>query len=65
LHKSTHIVSNGAHEVPRVGDIWILYYARFAYHFTKFFIPKIEVLFQLGDMVFKVEAFGLSLRLVC
>jgi hypothetical protein len=65
LHKSTHIMSNGAHEVPRVGDIWVPYSVRSAYHFTRFFIPKIEVLFQPGDMVLKVEASGLSLQLVC
>jgi hypothetical protein len=34
-------------------------------HITKFFIPIIEVLFQAGDRIFRVEALGLSSRLVC
>jgi hypothetical protein len=65
LHKSTHIVSNGAKEVPRVGDIWILYFTRSPGHFTRFFIPGIEILSQLGDRILKVKASGLSSRLVC
>ncbi len=65
LHRSTHIVLDGAKEVFRVGDIWIPYFTRFVYHFTKFFIPKIEVLFQLGDKILRVEALGLSSKLVC
>jgi hypothetical protein len=64
-HKSTHIVSNGAKEVPRVGDIGILYFARSPNHFTKFFILGIKVLFQLGDEIFKVKPQGLASRLVC
>jgi len=64
-HKSTHIVSNGTKEIPRVGDIWIPYSTRSLDYFTKFFIPKIEVLFQLGDKILRVEACGLSSRLVC
>jgi hypothetical protein len=64
-HKFTHIVSNGAKEVPRVGDIWIPYYAKSLDHFTRFFIPEIEILFQLGDKILRVEACGLSSRLVC
>ncbi len=46
LHKPTHIVSNGTKEVPRVGDVWVPYSARSLDHFTSFFIPGIEVLFQ-------------------
>jgi hypothetical protein len=58
-------VSNGTKEVLRVGDIWIPYFARSLDHFTKFFIPEIEVLFQSGDKIIRVEALGLSSRLVC
>jgi hypothetical protein len=53
-------VSDGAKEVPRVGDIWIFYSARSLDHFTRFFIPGIEVLFQLSDGILRVEASGLS-----
>jgi len=65
LHKSTNIVSDGTKEVPRVGDIWIPYFIRSPDHFTKFFIPEIKILFQLGDRILRVEASGLSSRLVC
>jgi PhoPQ-activated pathogenicity-related protein len=58
-------VSNGAKEVPRVGDIWIPYSARSPNYFTRFFIPKIKVLFQSSDKIFKVEASNLSSQLVC
>jgi hypothetical protein len=59
-HKSTHILLNKTKEVPRVGNIWIPYSSRSPNHFTKFFIPEIEVLFQSGDMILKVEASNLS-----
>jgi hypothetical protein len=65
LHKSTYIVSDGAKEVPRVKDVWIPYFARSLDHLTRFFIPKIEVLFQPGDRILKVESSGLSSRFVC
>jgi hypothetical protein len=44
-HRSIHIVSNITKEIPRVGDIWIVHFVRSPYHFTRFFIPRIEVLF--------------------
>ncbi len=53
-------MSNGAKEDPRVGDIKIPYFARSPNHFTRFFIPGIEILFQSGDKIFRVEASGLS-----
>jgi hypothetical protein len=64
-HKSTHIVSNGAKEIPRVGDIWIPYSARSPDHFTRFFILEIEVLFQSDDRILRIETSGLSSRLLC
>jgi hypothetical protein len=64
-HKSTHIVSNGAKEVLKVGDIWIPYSIRSPYHFTRFFIFEIEILFQSSDRILRVEASGLSSQLVC
>jgi hypothetical protein len=49
---SPHIVSDKTKEIPRVGDIWIHHSTRFPNHFTKFFIPGIEVLFEIGDKFF-------------
>ncbi len=60
LHKSTHIMSDGAKEVPRVQNVWIPYSTRFLDHFTRFFILRIEIMFQLGDKILKVEASSLS-----
>jgi hypothetical protein len=65
LHRSNHIVSDKTKENPKVGDIWIPHSRRYFDHFTRFFIPEIEVLFQAGDKVLKVEASSLSSRLVC
>jgi hypothetical protein len=64
-HRSTRIMSDRAKEVPRVGDILIPNSARSPNHFTRFFMPEIEVLFQAGDKILRVEALGLSSRLVC
>ncbi len=47
-------------EIPKVGDIWILHSVRSLDDFIIFFMPGIEVLFQIGDMIFKVEVLGLS-----
>jgi hypothetical protein len=65
LHGSTHIASNKTKEIFRVGDIWIPHSTRSPNHFTKFFIPGIEVLFQIGDKIFRIEASNLSPQLVC
>jgi hypothetical protein len=46
---------NEAKEVPRVGNIWIPYSVRSLHHFTRFFIPEIEVLSQSGDRILRVE----------
>jgi hypothetical protein len=53
-------VSDKTKEIPRVGDIWILHFTRFLDHFTIFFMPGIEVLFQASDRIIKVEASGQS-----
>jgi len=59
-HRSTHIVSDKTKENPRAGDIWVLHFARSPNHFTRFFMPKIEVFFQASDKILKVKALGLS-----
>jgi len=53
-HKSTHIVLDTTKEIPRVEDISISHFARSPDHFTRFFILRIEVLFQVGDKILKV-----------
>ncbi len=58
-------MSNKTKEIPKVGDIYIPHSTRSPNHFTKFFIPGIEVLFQANDKILRIEALGLSSRLVC
>jgi hypothetical protein len=64
-HRSIHIVSDKTKEIPNIGDIWIFHYVRSPNHFTRFFILEIEILFQAGDRILRVEASGISSRLVC
>jgi len=54
LHRSIHIVLDRTKEIPRVGNISIPHSTRSLDHFIRFFILRIEVLFQVGDMIFKV-----------
>jgi hypothetical protein len=53
-------VLNRTKGVPRVGDILIPYSIKSPNHFTKFFIPEIEALFQASDRILRVDAFGIS-----
>jgi hypothetical protein len=47
-------------EIPRVGDIWIPYFTRSPNQFTIFLMFEIEVLFEAGDKIIKVEASSVS-----
>jgi len=47
-------------KLPKVEDIWVSHYAKYLHHFTCFFIPNIEVLFQARDKILKVESSGQS-----
>jgi hypothetical protein len=42
-------------EIPRVGDIWIPKDYACPNCFIKFFIPRIKRLFQVGDIILKVD----------
>jgi hypothetical protein len=52
------------HGVPRLGDIWIPKAAVSPNHFTRFYIPSVEDLFQTGDRFVKVEHAGSRSRLI-
>jgi hypothetical protein len=56
LHKDIDIAIAKIGEIPRAGDIWILQCARSPDHFTHFFIPRIENLFQIGDKILTTKA---------
>jgi hypothetical protein len=46
--------------ISKMEDVWIFNYAIFPNHFIHLFIPKVEELFQVGDKILRLEAFGLS-----
>jgi hypothetical protein len=49
--------------VPRLGDIWIPKSAISPNHFSRFYIPGVEDLFQIGDRI-RVEHGGSRSRLI-
>jgi hypothetical protein len=53
-HRSILIVLNTTKEIPRVGNISISHFVKSLDHFTRFFILRIEVLFQVGDKIPRV-----------
>jgi hypothetical protein len=50
--------------VPRLGDIWVPKSAVSPNHFTKFYIPSMEDLFQVGDHLVRVEHDGSRSRVI-
>ncbi len=44
----------------RMEEVWIFNYAIFPNHFIYLFILRVEELFQVGDKILTLEAFGLS-----
>jgi len=44
--------------VPRLGDVWVPKSAISPNHFTRFYIPGVEDLFQVGDHLVRVEHGG-------
>ncbi len=56
LHGDINIIIVRTREVLRVGDIWIPKCTRSPDHFTHFFIPRIEILFQTRDKILRTEA---------
>jgi len=52
------------HSVPRLGDIWIPKAPASPNHFPRFYIPRVEDLFQTGDRVVRVEHVRSRSRLI-
>lgn len=65
MHRSFVTRFGKINGVPRVEDVWIFNCVASPNHFTHFFIPKVEELFQIGKKTLRLETFGLSLCLVC
>lgn len=58
LCKVTPLFAERHRSVPRLGDIWIPKSVVTPNHFTRFYIPGVEDLFQIGDHLVKVEHGG-------
>jgi len=50
--------------VPRLGDIWVPKSAVSPNHFTRFYIPGVEYLFQIGDHLLRVEHCGSRFHII-
>ncbi len=49
---------------PKLGDILILVALRFEQHFIKFYIPRMEEIFIMGDKIIRVQHVGTTFRLM-
>lgn len=56
LHREDSFTFVRAVGLPKIRDIWVPHCVVSLNHFTCFFIPKIETLFQVGDKLLRVEA---------
>jgi len=64
LHRVTPSFAERHRNVPRLGDIWVPKSAVSPNHFTRFYIPGVEDLFQIGDHLVRVEHGGLRSRVI-
>jgi hypothetical protein len=48
--------------LPRVGDMWIPMATSSPFHCVRFFIPRIDVLFVVGDKIIKIDILEQSQR---
>jgi hypothetical protein len=54
----TPLFTERQRSVPRLGDIWVPKFTVSPNHFTRFYILGVEVLFQVGDHLVRVEHGG-------
>jgi len=64
LRTVTFLFAERQCSVPRLRDIWVPKSTVSPNHFTKFYIPGVEDLFQIGDHLVKVEHGGLRSRVI-
>jgi hypothetical protein len=64
LHRVTPLFVERQRAVPRLGDIWAPKSAVSPNHFTRFYIPSVEDLFQVGDHLVKMEHSGSRSRVI-
>jgi len=64
LHRVTPLFAERQRSVPRLGDIWVPKSAVSPNHFTRFYIPSVEDLFQIGDHLVRMEHDGSRARVI-
>ncbi len=64
LRRVTPLFAERQCSVPRLGDIWVPKSTVTPNHFTRFYIPGVEDLFQIGDHFVKVEHGGSKSRVI-
>jgi len=64
LRRVTPLFAERQRSVPRLGDIWVPKSVVSPNHFTKFYIPGVEDLFQIGDHLVRVEHGGSRSRVI-
>jgi len=64
LRKVTPLFAERQSGVPRLGDIWVPKSAVSPNYFTRFYIPGVEDLFQIGDHLVRVEHGGSRSRVI-
>jgi hypothetical protein len=64
LRRITPLFAERQCSVPKLGDIWVPKSAVSPNHFTRFYIPGVKDLFQVGDHLVKVEHGGLKSRVI-
>jgi hypothetical protein len=50
--------------VPKLGDIWNLVAMRYEQHFVKFYIPRMEEMFGVGNIIIRVKHVRATFRLM-
>jgi hypothetical protein len=64
LRRVTPIFAKRQRSVLRLGDIWIPKSPVSPNHFSRFYIPGVEDLFQTGDRVVRIEHAGSRSHLI-
>jgi hypothetical protein len=64
LRRVTPLFAERQRSVPRLGNIWVPKSVVSPNHFTRFYIPGVKDLFQVGDHLVRVEHGGSRSRVI-
>jgi hypothetical protein len=65
LHKISVSNFERKNKVTRLGDIWVPMLVFSPNHFPRLYILDVEIFFQSGDEIFRLEHSGTRSRLLC